>query len=87
VPVILPVPLVGPDAVIDAVDILGGNDQLYTVFTGTMPSYPFVVGVGTTIKPPLHIVVLNAGTCGFGSIVTSTKNVLPTHVPACGVTV
>jgi hypothetical protein len=68
VPVMVVVALFGPDDVIDAVDIVGGTDQLYTVFTGTCPLYPSVVGVGVTKNTPLHIVVLNAGTDGLGSI-------------------
>jgi hypothetical protein len=85
VPVIFPVALVGPDTVIVADE--AGKLQLYTVFTGTIPSVPFVVGVGVTMNTPLQIVVLNAGTNGFGSIGTSTLNWLPTQLPACGVTV
>ena len=68
------VALFGPEDVIDAVDIVGGTDQLYIVFTGTCPLYPSVVGVGVITNTPLQIVVLNAGTDGRGSIVTSTLN-------------
>ena len=85
VPVILPVALVGPNTV--NVDVEVGRFQLYAVPTGTTPSVPFVVGVGVTMNTPLQIVVLNAGTNGFGSITTLTLNWLPTQLPACGVTV
>jgi hypothetical protein len=87
VPVILPVALVGPDAVNPPGKLTGEPNQLYAVPTGTTPSVPFVVGVGVTMNTPLQIVVLNAGTNGLGSIGTSTLNWLPTQLPACGVTV
>jgi hypothetical protein len=79
------VALFGPDIVNDEVE--AGKLQLYAVPTGTTPSVPFEVGVGVTKNTPLHIVVLNAGTNGFGSITTLTLNWLPTQLPACGVTV
>jgi hypothetical protein len=80
VPVILVVALIGPDTVNDEVE--AGKFQLYAVPTGTIPLYPSVVGVGVTTNAPAHIVVLNAGTDGLGSICTSTKKLPPTQLPA-----
>jgi hypothetical protein len=66
VPVILPVALVGPDTVNEAVE--AGKLHVYIVFTGTVPFTPFVPGVGVTVNTPLHIVVLIGVTTGLGSI-------------------